>query len=158
MSTKVDPTCNPYCTLDIVSWANTYKKPGRAETLSQRIGSRDPSSGECARFEKRPLSWAVWLPFLSQNSTLDELNMEFLHEHLVFEDTGDNIGFGPHGYFSEDVDSFEYGEKSRCFDAEVMRKAIVLLERQSFSYNFFFNNCQDYAEALRDMYERLGGK
>ncbi len=157
MSTKINPSCDPYCTIEIVSW-DTPNSNQSDKSLTKKIGIKQPSTGECARFEKRPLSWAVWLPLLSANTTLDKVNLEFSHEHLVFEDTGDNIGFGPNGLFSEDIDQYEYQDKSKCFDAAIMRKAIVALENKFLSYNFFLNNCQDYAKALRDMYNELGGR
>ena len=50
--------------------------------LPEKIASAQPLQSECARFGKRALSWALWIPGLSQNSFLDRNQLEFSHEHL----------------------------------------------------------------------------
>jgi len=57
------------------------------------------------RFGKRPLNdgKAPWIPIGSSNPIDNFFNTEISHEHGFFEDgSGENVGFGPGGRFSED--------------------------------------------------------
>ncbi len=114
---------------------------------------------ECARFGKRALSWAFWIPGFSgskSNGTLDRRNLEFSHEHIKFDASGDNIGFGQHGLFQEDLSHYSYEWQAECYDGSLVRKAIARMGLQK-PYNFITNNCQDFAASVRGVYQRIFG-
>ena len=126
----------------------------RHNTELQKAISQQPPLCECARFAKRSLSWAAWIPGLSQNSVLDRSNKEFSHEHIVFEATKDNFGFGPDGYFEENLQDYNYVEQERCYDGSKMRRMLAALDPAN-AYGFFSNNCQRFAEGAKNLYEKL---
>ena len=113
------------------------------------------------RFGKRPLSGLPWLPIMSSNSTADAHNTEISHEHGFFEDvSGDNIGFGPKGRFSEDPNRKGYRYDNRHYDDNLMREALKNVEDGEYSLLGFGkpkNNCQDWADRLREEYHHLEG-
>ena len=106
-----------------------------------------PSYCECARVTKRPLSWAFWSDLFSSNRTLDAVNAEFSHSHITFDQSGDNIGFGPHGLFAEDMSKFDYRAEPECYDGTAMRRAIADTEPPT-DYYFVGQNCQTYVERV----------
>lgn len=123
--------------------------------LPRTLANRDPLMCECARTGKRPLSWASWIPGFSGGSPFfDRRNLEFSHEHILFEGTGDNIGFGPDGTYQEDVSAYRYRWDKECYDGSQMREALgqVTISR---GYNFFTHNCQDFVEKVRSIYRQL---
>lgn len=120
----------------------------------QKAISAQPPLCECARFEKRALSWAVWLPGVSQNSWLDRVNKEFSHEHIIFEATKDNFGFGPHGYFEENLSDYSYAPEEQCYDGTKMRRILANLNPAD-AYGFFSNNCQRFAESIKSLYAKF---
>lgn len=138
--------------------------------LAESADSKDPPKGlvtnllgdeptycECAYVAKRPLSWSRWIPGLSKlfsGGILDSLNKEWAHEHIIFEQSKSNIGFGPQGLFSEDIERHEYLLNSVCLDGSLMREAIQDTKPPSF-YLFFFKNCQTYIENVLDRYYSL---
>jgi hypothetical protein len=116
-----------------------------------------PQLCECARIGKRSLSWAPWLGLLSgssQGGMLDRNNIEFSHEHILFEGTGENIGFGPNGLFTEDISRYRYRWEDHCYSGDTVRAALSSIA-VSKKYNFFLNNCQDFISKVRDRYQEL---
>lgn len=124
------------------------------ENRRNALEFNEPPYCECARTGDRPLSWLTRLPFFSDNSVLDYFNKEVGHEHIQFTASGDNIGFGPHGLFSEDVTSYDYNWAPECYDGSTMRKAIAETEPRE-PYLFAWNNCQSYVEDVLKTYEKL---
>lgn len=121
----------------------------------------EPPLCECARIGKRPLSWTPFIPGYKEVSALNAINQEPFHEHIVFEESRDNIGFGPGSWkkdgafagelFAEDVDNYRYTYTDECFDGTIMRRAILETPKPN-GYSFFGINCQTYVERVRDAY------
>ncbi|MCB0321121.1 MAG: hypothetical protein KDD60_09355 [Bdellovibrionales bacterium] len=128
-----------------------------ARVLSE-IEKHEPEFCECARIGKRSLSWAPWVPGVSSNpgSAADRNNLEFAHEHVYFEGSGHNVGYGPKGLFGEDVPSKGYRFEDTCYDGSLMRRALGRISSIG-DYSFFFNNCQDFANKVRESYRELIG-
>jgi hypothetical protein len=112
---------------------------------------------ECARIGRRALSWLTWIPGLSANPVLDTLNAEVAHEHISFEWSKDDVGYGPEGLFREKADSGDYRFEPECYDGELMRQAIAEAEPPR-PYLFFFNNCQSYIDRVLQRYRALVSK
>lgn len=115
-----------------------------------------PPYCECARIAKRPLAWGLWLSELSDSedgSFLDRNNLELSHEHLFFEQSGHNIGFGPKGLFSEEKTAFSYREGKECYNGELMRQVLERIPLPHF-YSLIGNNCQRFIEKVREAYHR----
>ena len=129
-------------------------KRERHNTELQQAIAQQPPLCECARFAKRALSWATWIPGFSQNSWLDRKNAEFSHEHIIFDATRDNFGFGPSGYFEENLQDYDYTAEERCYDGSKMRQMLAALDPAK-AYGFFGNNCQRFAESAKNLYETL---
>ena len=109
-----------------------------------------------AYFAKRPLSVFPWLGALSCNvgSLDDQYNTEISHEHIFFEDgkSPDNIGFGPEGLFTET--SFEgYRRRDGGYNDCIMR--IAYKRVPTGKYKLFGNNCQVWAQKVRDEYHKI---
>lgn len=109
------------------------------------------------RFGSRPLGGgtAPWFPGASSNPVDDHFNTEISHEQGFFEDgSGENIGFGPDGRFSdENPDELGYRYDDEHYDDALIRRA---LERVwDGDYRLIGNNCQDWADRLRDEYNKL---
>ena len=141
--------------MDKVTQTSTTNHPASAD-VDQTLLAEEPPYCECARTGKRSLSWAAWVPGLSANPLSAALNKEFAHEHVIFDQSRDNIGYGPHGLFKEDVDKMSYRLDGDCFDGSLMRQAVEETEPPSV-YLFFMRNCQTYVERVRDTYQRLKG-
>jgi RHS repeat-associated protein len=109
-------------------------------------------------FARRPLGHLPWIPIASQNPLDDYLNTELSHEHGFFEDaSGGNVGFGPHGRFTEDPTGRGYRPEGTHYDDARMRRALQNISDGSYS-NLLWkkkNNCQDWADRLRAEYRRL---
>ena len=132
-------------------------QPGKRERLNHELQAsiaQQPPLCECARFARRSLSWAAWIPGLSKNSLLDGVNKEFSHEHIIFEATKDNFGFGPHGYFEENLQDYSYDREERCYDGSKMRTLLATLSPAA-AYGFLSNNCQRFAESAKGLYDKL---
>jgi RHS repeat-associated protein len=116
--------------------------------------------GGLFRFGKRPLNGLPWIPGASSNPIDDAFNTEISHEHGFFEDgSGDNIGFGPGGRFSEDAKGYRYD--TQHYDDALMREALKNVKDGDYSLLGFGktkNNCQDWAYRLRGEYHRLQNK
>jgi hypothetical protein len=126
-------------------------------SLQNIAGNKSYLGGECAYVVKRPLSWSVWVPGWSDTrngSFLDRLNKEWSHEHFYFNQSGDNIGFGVRGLFSEDVSKHQYYVDSPCLDGDTLRTAINSTRNPKW-YGGFFRNCQTYVARVMKKYEEL---
>ncbi|MBI4847383.1 MAG: hypothetical protein HY808_02220 [Nitrospirae bacterium] len=108
-------------------------------------------------FGKRPLSGLPWITGASSNPIDDYFNTELSHEHGFFEDgTGENIGFGLKGRFSEDPAGRGYRYENKHYDDDLMRKALKNIKDREYSnLPWKKNNCQDWADSLRQEYESL---
>ena len=129
------------------------------ESFLESFPEKEPELCECARFGRRALSWATWIEGFSSGgdgSYLDQHNLEFSHEHLFFDESGDNAGYGPHGIFVEKPSDWEYRMEDQCYNGSVMRRALASLGELK-PYNFILNNCQDFATRVRDAYQGLIG-
>ncbi|CCH48500.1 RHS repeat domain-containing protein [Pseudodesulfovibrio piezophilus] len=91
----------------------------------------------------------------TDGSTADKRNYELKHEHGFYEDgTGDNIGLfdgGPKR--TEDITKYKLDETH--FDDKRMRQAEKSLDPGEYKmckWGGKSNNCQDYADALRERY------
>ena len=117
----------------------------------------EPEYCECAYFEKRPLSWDPYpTPYVKSDSFRNADNLEMYHEHVVFQASNDNIGWGNHGLFSEDTTDPKkmYVKDSACFDGTKMRQAVLETEPPSI-YTFIGFNCQTYADRLKTAYQKI---
>jgi hypothetical protein len=117
------------------------------------------------RFGKRPLDGAPWIPVYSDNPLGGAANTEISHEHGFFEDGKDengepagpdrtNIGFGPNGRFFEDPAGKDYRFDDKHYDDDRIRKALNSMGDDG-DYSLWPNNCQKWAERLRERYEEI---
>jgi RHS repeat-associated protein len=108
------------------------------------------------RFGKKGL-WI--LPGIgTDGSTADKGNYELKHEHGFYEDgTGDNVGLFKDG-LKRDQDITKYKLDETHFDDKRMRQAEESLDPGDYKlckWGGKSNNCQDYADALRERYRFL---
>ncbi len=108
------------------------------------------------------------LSFLPEQSPLNnKSNQNLYHEH-GFYDNGSNSGFSPKGIGPDDpAYANDYRRFGPFYDDDIMRQAEKNLRNSGnwdpSDYDFLGkkagngSNCQDYADALRDEYRRLGG-
>lgn len=111
---------------------------------------------ECAYFVKRPISGLKWNNKLSNSASLDKLNLEFSHEHIVFSQSNKNIGWGKSGYFGELVN--EYNVYSECFDSQIVKKAVKTYlndKNNDKIYSLILNNCQHFIEKIRKILKKI---
>lgn len=116
-----------------------------------------PPRSECAWVGKRALSWARWIPGLSnspKHSLLDNYNLEFSHQHIFIGDKSENIGWGERGLFAEHPEKSKYLFDSTCYDGQLMRRAISSIQVIK-KYNPFTNNCQKFVEQILNRYNEL---
>ena len=124
---------------------------------SPQILGDAPPACECARIARRPLQIVPWINGVSENKFADRLNLELSHQHILFQLSGDNIGFGPKGLFSEETAEKGYRLGTECLDGEKLRQAVAEVPTPG-KYGFFTNNCQVYVERVLQAYRRLVGK
>ncbi|MCX6879910.1 MAG: hypothetical protein NTW21_39815 [Verrucomicrobia bacterium] len=113
------------------------------------------------RFRKGPLgSKDFRLPFMVNDPLDDWLNTEISHEQYFYSD-GSNTGFGGDGKLFSETDPkviglYEpYGEE---FDDDIMREAIGRVQLKPYnvvSFDPTKDNCQEWAERVREEYERV---
>ena len=113
------------------------------------------------QFGKRPLSClpSNWHWISQDTSWADEHNCEPKHEHGFYEDgTGDNVGLGKY-WIMDKEDISKYKLEDRHFDDERMRRAQQSLDPGPYKLKSDddgpSNNCQDYADNLRERYRFL---
>lgn len=131
-------------------------------------GGADPPD-TIARFGKRTLDKMSWLAPLVNNKIGDRLNLELRHEQLFFiagAQVVDDIGYGEKGArFSEadygkpirsldDLTKNGYWLVGRAYPADVMREALGR-QQDGYYYNFLSNQCQDWADRLKRLAERI---
>ena len=107
------------------------------------------------RFGKRALNGLPWLGGVSNSpgGYLDTNNVELSHEHGFYEDgSGKNIGFGNTGIM-ENEDVSDYHLEDKYYDDKRMRRSQKITPKGDYDYND--NNCQDYADRLRQRYGLL---
>lgn len=127
--------------------------------------AKDPLQCECAFEARRPLAKQGWVDGLSRNSYLSVPNLELSHQHIIWESTRDNIGFGPgKGWrypfgrlFSEKVDNYDYRYEKDCLNGGKMRDAVLDTPKLSF-YSVFVSNCQGWAAKVKERYNELLNK
>ena len=112
------------------------------------------------RFGKMPLGFLPdsWHWIGTDGSTADKKNYELKHEQGFYEDgTGDNIGLGKDKMMrNEDVSKYKLDETH--FDDGLMREAEKSLDPGEYKLckaGGQSNNCQDYADRLRERYRFL---
>lgn len=117
---------------------NSSERPAWNRLVLDTLSQSEPPYCECAHFAKRPLSWFAWIPGISssEGSALDSHNLELSHEHLFWDQSGSNIGFGPHGLFGESKIRYRYRDEGECFNGSVMRQALTAIDLPG-RYNFF---------------------
>ena len=111
------------------------------------------------RFGKRGLGGLPLLGIFSDNPIDDAANTEIAHEHGFYEDgTGGNVGLFKDGrrFDTEKINNYELEDKS--YDDKRMRRVVKSLGKQE--YNLLGiggkkNNCQDYADKMRNRYSLL---
>jgi RHS repeat-associated protein len=115
-----------------------------------------------AYFGKRPLKGLPWLGPLSSNPLDDYYNTEISHEQLFFEDgkSPSNLGFFDDGTVKEEPSPVGYRARSGKYNDCIMRKAVEKVPQRSYcllgkpgSAEKF--NCQDWAEAVRRIYNSI---
>ena len=118
--------------------SQTRKQPLDAPFIGQRIGIR------------------------RRNKKAEQTNRVGAHEQLVVEDNGEiiNIGYGSSGMIvNEDSSTYQQIEKSGHYNDCIMRRAVANVKPKSYSMFGWFSdaqyNCQDYADDLRNEYDRL---
>ena len=138
-----------------ISWALAVQAQSIVEQRLCRY------SGKYVVFAQRPLQA---LPIRVPLPRGDRNNIELAHEHIFFCNNGRverNIGFGPDGMFSESALSEKYVliDEER-YDSEIMTQILPkqLLSKQCHEtnpvgeYGLRTNNCQDFAERVRQLY------
>ena len=114
-----------------------------------------------AYFAKRPLKGLPWLGSGSNNPLDDSLNTEISHEQLFFEDNvpglPSNLGFFDDSTVKEDDVSLlnGYRRMPQQYDDAIMREAVRNVGSSMGEYKLLGNNCQVWAEKVRDEYFRL---
>jgi hypothetical protein len=106
-------------------------------------------------FGKRPLGNWPWIPGASSNPIDDFFNTEISHEHFFYDD-GTNIGYGDTGFMTKE-DASDYIFQDKYYDDDIMKQAEKNIEDKwkPEDYCLIGHNCQNYAEDLRDEYEKL---
>jgi len=97
------------------------------------------------------------MPGITTNPIDDHFNTELSHEHGFFEDgSGDNVGFFRDGRRINTENPADYRFDGKHYDDDLMRDALRNLNDRKYSnWPWNKNNCQDWAERLREEYERL---
>lgn len=108
------------------------------------------------------------VPFQFQNSFTNRLNIDGVHEQLWFDDVPkENIGFfgtstcgNDNGEVRSDDDAKrqDYKFSGPVYDDKIMRQAVNNIRSRwdNGDYCVVGNNCQDFADALRQEYVNIG--
>ncbi len=129
-----------------------------------------------AYFAEKPLVGEFWIDGISHNFLDDYFNTDFAHEQIFFEDAkGGNIGFTydekygllgilgvGKGKLWSDPSPKNYRTLLQDFDDELLRQAVANTPLPDYQVIWFGLgrkfNCQDWAQAVRNEYERLKEK
>lgn len=108
-----------------------------------------------AYFAYRPLSGLPWLGPFSNNLLDNAMHTSLSHEQLFFEDTKSpsNIGFFGDGSLKSEPSPQGYRRVPGSYDDCVMRIAVRNVKLKA--YRLAGNNCQDWADTVRDEHNRL---
>ncbi len=101
-----------------------------------------------------------WVPITTNTKTDDYLNVETKHEHGFYEDgSGDNIGFGEEDGKMDKETREGYTFDGKHYDDDIMRQAEKNLDERGeldkSKYSLVGNNCQDFADKLREEYKKI---
>lgn len=109
-----------------------------------------------AYFAKRPLTGWPWMGLASCNPIDDLFNTEISHEQLFFEDgkSPSNIGFFDDGTLKFEPNPTGYRCRSQKYNDCIIRKAVDNVGPLP-SYCLIGQNCQTWAERVREEYARL---
>jgi len=112
------------------------------------------------RFGKSRIGGMPWFGPFSSNPMDDKNNTEISHEHGFFEDgSGENVGFGPDGRFSEDPNGRGFHYDNKHYDDDIIREILKNFEDGDYSLlgtdGKKKNNCQDWADRLRKEYDKI---
>ncbi len=138
----------------------THATPFEAARFAESFLRNKPNYSECAYVAKRPLSFLPGVISSRNSGLLDRENLELAHEHIIFSNSGDNIGWGNEGLFSESPSKQYYTHDNVCHNGETMRRAIATLSLQNrFDnknlYHVLWNNCQDFVSAIKQRLSRM---
>ena len=87
----------------------------------------------------------------------DKMNIEILHEYLFYDD-GSDSGYESEGYFSGESKKGYIRRDMREYDDCIMKEAENRVECPPYSLIGLGSpkfNCQDYADSLRRMYDKI---
>lgn len=153
-----DPTLGRYLESDPIglqSDPNTF-----VYVAANPLKNVDPSG--LAYFAFRPLSGFESLSYYCSSGTIrDNLNIQFSHEHLFFEDgkRPSNLGFFTDGMVREDdpINLSKYRCRSGRYNDCIMRKAADVTVGGDYCFVGINgqNNCQDWAARVRANYAVL---
>jgi len=111
------------------------------------------------RFGKRGLGGMPLLGIFSDNPIDDAFNTEIAHEHGFYEDgSGDDVGLFKDGVRQNTENQNGYVLENKNYDDTRMRRAVRSLGKQEYNLLGFGgdkNNCQNYADKMRNRYELL---
>ena len=124
--------------------------------------SKEPPYCECARIGSRALadgSMPVLRYLTGSIGYLDRINLQLEHQHVMFDQSRDNIGLmgseGQPELFREDVDNQTYHFASdECLDGSLMRRAVMTTGIPQ-AYAWLGYNCQAYIDSVREKYGEL---
>lgn len=163
-----DPTTGRWTAKDPILFAggdtNLYRYAAGDPVNLVDVAGLDGNAAIC----KRPLKGKEWVPGFSDGSSiLDDMNLEYAHEGIVFPD-GTTRGFGsttglPVGPGDEAEDGEETkGTYMTCdaqiYDADLLTEAADSVGVPDTYLLVGGSNCQDWASQVRREYRRLNGE
>jgi len=89
--------------------------------------------------------------------------MEVVHEHGFYDDSNKNIGYSKKGIMNRENQK-DYKMEDTLYDDVLMNKAIENVKKsgrfdeKGKNYKLTGNNCQDFADAMREEYNNLYNK
>ena len=137
-----------------------YRNSDESKAFTESFVLNSPNYSECAYIGRRPLTSLSFLSSIPYNQALDRNNLELVHQHIIFANSGDNIGWSHKGLFSEDVRNKKYSLEPTCFEGATMRRAISLIDIDGkFDdrrwYHLLRNNCQDFISRIQETFTKI---